>query len=173
MLDQHLPYSVVVEVRINGLAAQLGEGIKVLAECGILFVLRFEDCRDAFGQLWNLLRELGDGLFPVGYVGQLVVEEEFEDVNQLVGGFDGVVEGDAVVLIEDGVAGRLEERVGEGIALLDLGLDLVVELVVVVLGLPEALQDGQVVVEDGAVGAEVLLASALEGELFDEVPVVG
>ena len=49
------------------------------------FLLRFEDGRDALGQLGNLLRKLSDGLFPVGYVGQLVVEEEFEDVNQLVG----------------------------------------------------------------------------------------
>jgi hypothetical protein len=85
MLDEHLADRVVVQVGVDGLAAELGEGVKVFAERSVFFVLRFEDGCDALGQLGNLLRKLSDGLFPVGYVGQLVIEEEFEDVNQLVG----------------------------------------------------------------------------------------
>ena len=41
-------------------------------------------------------------------------EEELEDLDELAGRGDGVVEGDAVALMEDGAAGGLEEDVGGG-----------------------------------------------------------
>ncbi len=84
----------------------------------------------------------------------------------------GVVEGDAVVLIEDGVAGGLEEDVGEGVALFELLADLYCEVVVGVLGFPDAVDEGEVV-DEGSVGAEGLLVGAFELVLFDEVPAVG
>lgn len=160
------------EVRVDGLAAEFGEGLEVFAEGAVLLELAFEDGGYAFGEVGDLLGEPGDGFFPVDLVGLLVLEEEFEDFDELFGGGDGVVEGDAVALVEDGVAGGLEEDVGEGIAGFALALDLFGEVVVGVLGFPEAVDEGEVV-DEGAVGAEGLFVGAFELVLLDEVPAVG
>jgi hypothetical protein len=82
------------------------------------------------------------------------------------------VEGDAAVLVEDGAGGGLEECVGEGIALGDLGFDFFLEVVGGVFGLPDAVLEGELV-DECAVGAEGLLAGAFEVVLLDEVPAVG
>jgi hypothetical protein len=84
---------------------RVGEGLEVLAEGGILLVFGFEDFGDAAGEVGDLVGELGDGFFPVGDVGVAVVEEELENFDQVFGLGEVAVEGDAVVLIEDG-AGR-------------------------------------------------------------------
>ena len=76
------------------------------------------------------------------------------------------------ILVEDGAGGRLEEDVGEGIAFGYLGLDLFSEVVGGVLGLPEAVDEGEGV-DEGAVCAERLFGGALELVLLDEVPVIG
>ena len=47
-------------------------------------------------EIGNLFGELGDGLFPVDLVGLRVLEEEFEDLDELFRGGDGVVEDDAI-----------------------------------------------------------------------------
>jgi hypothetical protein len=65
----------------------------------------------------------------------------------------------------------LEEGVGERIACGDLLFDLGSEVVVGILGLPEAVLQGEIV-DEGAVGAERLLVGALEWIFGDERPVV-
>lgn len=85
---------------------------------------------------------------------------------------DGVVECDAAVLVEDGVARGLEENVGEGVALVAFGGDLLLEIVVGVLSLPETVDEGEVV-DESVVSAEGLLVCAFELVLLDEMPAVG
>ena len=65
----------------------------------------------------------------------------------------GVVEGDEVVLVEDGVARRLEEDVGKWIALFEFEADFFGEVVVGVFGFPNAVHEGEVV-DEGSVGSE-------------------
>ena len=74
--------------------------------------------------------------------------------------------------VEDGAVGRLEEDVGERVASGDLRFDLALEVVGGVFCFPETVDEGEGV-DEGAVGAERLLAGALELVLLDEVPVVG
>ena len=114
----------VGEVGIDGLAAEVGEGLEVLAEGGVALVFFGEDFVDAGGEFGDFGGELSDGILPVGNVWLLVVEEELEDFDELCGIGDGFVEGYAVVLVEDGVGGILEERVDCGVALGYLLLDL-------------------------------------------------
>ena len=108
VLDEHFADGVVGEVGIDELTAEFGEGGEIFAEGGVLLELFFEDFGYAVGDVGDLLGELCDGVFPVDFVGLFVFEEELEDFNELFGGGDGVVEGDAVVLVEDGVARGLE-----------------------------------------------------------------
>ena len=172
VLHEHLADAVVGEVGVDGLAAEFGEGLKVFAEGGILLELAFEDPGYAFGEIGDLLGELDDGFFPVDLVRLFVLEEELENLDELFGRGDGVVEGDAVALVEDGVAGGLEEDVAEGIAGVAFALDLFGEVIVGVLGFPEAVDEGEVV-DEGAVSAEGFLVGAFELVLLDEVPAVG
>jgi len=66
----------------------------------------------------------------------------------------------------------LDEDVGEGIALFELEADFSGEVVVGVLGFPDAVDEGEIV-DEGSVGAEGLLVGAFEGVLGDNVPAVG
>ena len=172
MLDEHLADGVVGEVGVDGLAAEFGEGLEVLAEGGILLVLGFEDGGDAASEVGDLVGELGDGLFPVGDVGVAVVEEKLEDFDQVFWLDEIAVEGDAVVLIEDGSIRRLEEDVGEWISGGDFLFDFNLEIVGGVLRFPEAVLEGEVV-DEGSVCAQGLFGCALELVLLDEVPGVG
>jgi hypothetical protein len=114
MLDEHLADGVVGEVGVDGLAAELGEGLEVFAVGGVLRVLGFEDFGYAVGEVGDFFGELEDGLFPVDLVGLAVLEEELEDFDEVIRPGEVAVEGDAVVLVEDGAVGGLEEDVGEG-----------------------------------------------------------
>lgn len=172
MLDEHFADGIVGEVGVDGLAAEFGEGGEVFAEGGVLAELVFEDFGYAVGEVGDLGGELGNGIFPVDFVGLLVFEEEFEDFDELFRGGDGVVEDDAAVLVEDGVAGGLEEDVGEGVAGVAFAGDLFGKVVVGVFGFPEAVDEGEVV-HEGAVCAEGLFGCAFELVLLDEVPAVG
>ena len=144
---------------------------EVFAEGGVALVFCGEDFVDAVGELGDFGGELGDGILPVGDVGLLVVEEELEDFDELFRRGDGLVEGDAAVLVEDGVVGRLEEGVDERVALFALFADFDGELVVGVLGFPDAVLEGEFV-DECAVGTERLFGGAFEVEFLDEVPVV-
>ena len=172
VLDEHLLDGGVGEARVDGLAAKFGEGGEAGAELRVFLVLGFENFGDAFGEFGSFFGELGDGYIPVDLVGLAVFEEESEDFDEGFGGVDWTVEGLEGALIEDGMVGRLEEDVGEGLALGELCFDFLVKLVVGVLGFPEAVDEGEVV-DEGSIGAERLLASALESVLLYEVPTVG
>ncbi len=100
-----------------------------------------------------------------------MIKKLLEDVNEFFGVCNRAVEGDAAVLIKNGVAGGLEEHVSERVALGDFFLDLCFEVVVGVLGFPETVLEGEGV-DEGAVRTERLLACAAEVILLDEVPAV-
>jgi hypothetical protein len=172
MLHKHVADAVVGEVGIDGLAAEFGERLEVFAESPVAIVLGQQQGLDGSGEVFYLGGELVDGVFPVGDVGLLMIEEELEDVNEFFGVGEVTVEGDAAVLIEDGASWRLEEGVGEGITFGDLGLDLTLQVVGGVLGLPDAVLEGEFV-DEGSVGSERLLVDAFEVVLLDEVPAVG
>ena len=76
MLDEHVLNGGVGEVWIDRLAAEIGEGLEVLAEGGVALVLVGEDFVYAGGEFGNFGGELGDSILPVGDVGLLVFEEE-------------------------------------------------------------------------------------------------
>lgn len=172
MLDEHVADGVVGEVGVDGLAAELGEGLEVLAEAGVAVVLGEEDGLDGSGEVFDLGGELIDGILPVGDVGLLVFEEESEDFDQLFGVGDVVVEGDSRILVEDCAVGGLEESVAERVALRDFLLDLILELIVGVIGFPDAVLESELV-DESTVGAERLFGGAFELVLLNEVPAVG
>ena len=97
VLDEHLLDGGVGEVGVDGLAAEVGEGLELCAEVGVLLVLGVEDGGDPEGEVGDLFRELEDGLFPVDLVGLAVVEEELQDFDEAFGLDQIAVEGDAVV----------------------------------------------------------------------------
>jgi hypothetical protein len=171
VLDEHLLDGEVGEVGVDRLAAEVGEGLELFTEVGVLLVLGFEDFSDASGEVRDLLGELEDGFFPIDFVGQAMLEEVLEDFDEVFGFGKVAVEGDTVVLVEDGAVGGLEEDVGEGVAPGYFGFDLFLEVVGGVLGLPEAVDESEGV-DEGSVGAEGLLVGAFELVLLDEVPVV-
>ncbi len=156
VLDEHFADGIVGELGVDGLAAECGKGREVVAEGGVLCELPFEDGGYAPGEVGDLFGEAGDGFFPVDLVRLFVLEEELEDGDEIFRVGDGVVEDDSLALVEDGAAGGLEEDVGERVAGVAFARDFLREVIVVVLGLPEAVDEGEVVGQ-GAVGAKRLL----------------
>ena len=75
-------------------------------------------------------------------------------------------------MVENGAAGGLEEDVGERVAGLGFFADLGCKVVSFILGFPKAVNKGKSI-DESAVGAEGLLASAFELILFNEVPAIG
>jgi hypothetical protein len=87
VLDEHFADGAVGAVGVDGLAAELGEGLEVFAEGGVLLVLGLKNVRDAGGKFGDFLCELGDGGLPIYLVGLAVLEEELEDFDEVFGGF--------------------------------------------------------------------------------------
>jgi hypothetical protein len=96
----------------------------------------------------------------------LVVEEELQEVDERLRVADVRVKRDPPVLHEDGPIGRLEDRVVRRVALVQLLLDLAVQVVVAVLGLPEAMGES-VLVEQGSIDAN---ATVLRAPFRNEFP---
>ena len=161
-----------MEVGVDGLSAEVGEGIIGGAVFRVGLALVCEDREDVGGEFGELAGELLDGFAPVGDVLMLVGKEKLQDVDQLLRRSDGLVEGDAVVLVEDCVVRRLKQSVDGWVAVRDLPLDFLWKIVGGVLCLPEAVPEGhgRFVVED-RVGAQALLAGSYEVDLGREFEV--
>ncbi len=125
----------------------------------------------AFGDVGNALGEFAGGAVPAIVVGLAPLEEEAENVDELLRVFNGVVEGDAAVLKEEGVGGALEEDIGAGIAGVKFLVHFDFERVFFVLGFPVAAREIEGV-EQGAVDADGVSAFAGKGVLGNERPVV-
>ena len=125
VLDEHLFDGFVFEVGIDGLAAEVGEGGKALDEGALVFALVLDQLHCAAGDVGDALGELAYGAVPTVVVGLTPLKEEAEDFDEFLRVLDGVVEGDATVLEEQGAVGALEEDVGAGIAGVEFLLHLV------------------------------------------------
>ena len=111
---------------------RIGRGI------GVFGVPGFEDLGHAFGELRDALGEVLDGVFPDEMVGLAVLEEKPQEVDELIGFGKITVEGNKVILMEDGATGSLKKNVGERVACFGLLLDFIPKVIGFVLGLPEA-----------------------------------
>src|ERR1019366_5003165 len=139
MLDEHGLDGFDREVGIDGLAANVVEGVEALDELGVGAALGFDLVFDALGDGGDALLEGGDGLVPFFVVGLAVAEEDLEQFDEVAAVADVFVQALAdAVLEEDGLLGGLKDDVGLGIAAVELGADFAFEVVVLVFGFPEA-----------------------------------
>ncbi len=122
----------------------------------------------ALRQVGDAFFEVGHGMFKGGDVGGGIVEEGIEYGDEFFGVGQVYVEGEFVVLVEDGTARVLKDGVGDGVARADLFADLDVQVVFGVLGFPVATWEVEAVAH-GAIGA----FAVGEGLLWDEHPVGG
>src|SRR5579872_4077282 len=107
-------------------------------------------------------------MFKGGNVGCGIVEEGVEYSDEFFGVGQVYVEGEFVVLVEDGAARVLEDGVGDGVARADLFADLDVEVVFGVLGFPVATREVEAIAH-GAIGT----FAVGEDLLWNEHPVGG
>jgi hypothetical protein len=162
VLDEHLLYRFDGKVRIDGLAANIVEGVEALDEGGIAAALLFDLVLDRLGELRDVVLEFGDGFVPLLDVGLAVGEELFEQLDKVLGVANVFVQPltDAV-LKENGALRRLEGDVAARIAALQLGADSLLQVVVIVLGFPIASRQTEGV-EQCAVNADGVQLGRLE-----------
>ena len=151
VLQQHLADVGVGDVGADGLAAEVqeeGGGGLVVGVAGLGVGHGLAEALQHGGEVGlELLASLAELLD----FGQLVVQEAADEAVQLARAGHVHPHGNVAVLDEHGGPGVLEEDVVPGVAVVELGLDLGVEVVVGVLGLPVAAGHAEGVL-DGAVG---------------------
>ncbi len=138
VLDEHLAHVGHFHAGIDGLLAQLQEFAQGLTERDILGVLLFNDGAQLGCQGGDVLVELLDGAVELADLERLVGDEAGK---QRVEGGDVGKSGAqdfGAVLVEHGGMGVFEQNVVGGVALGELGRNLGVEVVLLVLGLPVA-----------------------------------
>ena len=163
MLDQHFLDGVLADGGVQRALAERVELVKRLGEGGVVGQGPGDDVLERLGQVGDALVEDRDGLVELLDLLVGVAEEAGEQGGQF-GRLPEVGLQDALlVLVQDGAAGVLEDGVDEGVAAFDLGLDLGVQVVLGVLGLPVAARDAEIVLQ-GGVGP---LAAGVQG-LFEE-----
>ena len=151
VLEQHLADVGVGDVGADGLAAEVqeeGGGVLVVGVAGLGVGDGLAEALQDGGEVGL---ELLAGLAELFDLGQLVVQEAADEAVELARAGHVDAHGLVAVLDEDGGLGVLEEDVVAGVAAVELGLDLGVEVVVGVLGLPVAAGHAEGVL-DGAVG---------------------
>ena len=140
MLHQHALDGFFREIGIDGLPAKGVEVVEAADECRIPAAFFIDSFLDGGGQLRNALREIRDRLLPLLNVGSLVVEELIDDLDEGFGAGDVFVEDARAALIENGAFGGLKDDVVARIALVELELDFLGEVVLFVFGFPIAVR---------------------------------
>ena len=170
MLHKHLIDGRLADVWVQSSLAEGEEVVEGGLKLLVALVGRGEDAEQALGQLGDLGLELVHRLVEAVDLRFGVGVELVEEGGQLLR--VGQVEPVALLaaLEQHRPAGVLENGVGQRVALGDLLLNLGVEVVVGVLGLPEAAAHVEQVAQ-GAVGSDAALAD-LEPLLGDELPAV-
>ena len=171
MLDEHGLDGFDREVGIDGLAANVVEGVEALDELGVGAALGFDLVFHALGDGGDALFEVGDGFVPFFVVGLAIAEEDFEQLDEVAAVADVFVQPLAdAVLEEDGLLGGLKDDVGFGVAAVELGADFLFEVVVLVLGFPEAARKAEGV-DHRAVNLDDPGLGLVDGVLGDERPI--
>ena len=172
VLDEHFLDGGSGEIGIERLPAEGDEAVEGLGEDFVRLFLRADDRGHLPADLGQLVLELGDSFFPFVKGRGLILEEAFEDGDEVVRFRDVEVERLFPVLHEHGACRGLEEDVVARVAELEFLGDLFVEIVGGVLGLPQAVQEAEAV-EQRAVGRDLRAGPGLERILGDELPLVG
>ena len=85
VLNKHFFNCVVVQIRVNRLATEVGERLIGGAIIRVGLALLGEDREDVGGKFGQLARELFNGFTPVFNVLLLEGEEQLQDVDQFLG----------------------------------------------------------------------------------------
>ncbi len=171
MLDQHFAHVGLGEAGVDGLLRMLQELARGLAEGGVLAELAFDHLAQGGQHFGQIGLELLDGLAKAGDFGPLVAEEELEQLLQLRHVGDVAAHHLLAVLDQHGLAAVLEDDVVLRVATLELGGDLGVQVVGLVLGLPVAEGNAQLV-QQCAVHVTPFLGGGVEFVLRHEDQVV-
>lgn len=166
MLDEHLLDGVFGDVRVDRRTVYVGEVVERPLEALVGAALLADQLQEPLRQFGDLVLELRDGMLPLFVGGRLVLHERLDRLDKRLGLSDVVVEDFPIVLPNDGVVGGLEEDIVARVAALELPLDFIVEIVVGVLGLPDAVDELERV-EHCAVHADAVVV-ALHRVLFGE-----
>ncbi len=169
VLDEHLFDGLLREVRIDRLAAQVVEPAERFAETLVRPALFLNQLGQRAAELRYLRLKVLDRLLPLLVGRRLVLEKERERPDQLFGVRQVGVQDFTVVLPEDGAHRGLKENVARGVSGLKLLLHLAGQIVVGVLGLPEAVRQ-PVLVYERAVHASGAAPLTLDRPLRDERP---
>ena len=125
----------------------------------------------AGGEFGHAVLKLADGALPFGVGGRYVAEEGVERVNEGRRSGEVGVEGEGIILEQEGAARGLDQDVVAGVAEGEFLAGFLGEIVVAVFGFPEAMGEAEVI-EQRAVHVERVLARAADFPLGDEGPVV-
>lgn len=137
MLNEHLLHGFHRKIGIDGLAADLVEGVEALDKCRIGAVLLLDLVLHGSGNLRYVNLEFLYCVFPLLDVRRPVGEKDVEEFDKIPGIANVFVCAlTDTMLEENGTFGRLEDDVGFRIALFELGADFFVQIVVLVLGFP-------------------------------------
>ena len=138
VLDEHFIDGRPADVRVQGGLAEGEEVVEGGLKALVALVGGGEDFHQSLGQLGDLGLKLIDGLMEVFDFRLDVGKELIQERGQLL--LVGQIKTVSLLasLIEDRLPGVFENGVGQGIAFVDLLLDFGVEIVVRVLGFPEA-----------------------------------
>jgi hypothetical protein len=154
VLDEHLLDRWEREVGIDGLAAEFVKSVEALNEGRIGTTLVFDLLFHRAGDLRDVVFEVGDGCVPFFIIRFAITEECLQQFDEIGAVADVFVQAlPHAVLVENRALRRLKDDVGAGITLGELGADLLVEVVVLVLGLPVAAGQAKGV-EQGAIDAD-------------------
>ena len=115
------------------------EGIEAFNEGPVGAALLFDLLLDALGDLRDVVLEVSDRRVPFLVVRLAIAEEFLQQLDQIAAVAYVLIQPlpDAI-LDEDRALGRLEDDVVPWVALVELGADFLVQVVVLVLCLPEA-----------------------------------
>ena len=171
VLDHHLADVVDGDAGVDLCLAELEELVLRLREGGVVVAAGHNAVAERVDNGGDIGLKLLDGLLELVHRLVLKLEEVGEQPVQLIGLAHGHALHLLAALEEDGGAAIFEEDVGEGVSLVDLGIDLGLYVVLLVLALPVADVEPPKVL-GRTVGVHLLALGAHYGDLGDHLVVV-